>query len=697
MKWLAQWIVHRRALVLILAVALLIPCIFGAMATHINYDILSYLPPELESVLGERILDEDYHMASTAMVTVQHLPMRQVLSLKADISAIQGVEKVFWVDDLADVAIPKEMLPQDMRDIFYGEGDATLLLVTFEGAASSESTMNAISQMKQVLQKDCFIGGMAAVSEDTRALTDRELPLYVAVAVALLMLVLFLSMESTVVPFLFLASIGIAILYNLGTNYFLGEISFITKALAAVLQLAVTTDFSIFLLHRYEEEKRVTDDREAAMATAIVNTFSSITGSSLTTIAGFLAMCTMSLALGVDIGIVMAKGVVFGVLTTVTVLPALLMFFDRQVETYRHRTWIPALKRTSHFVVRHKGAILCAFLALLAPFIYAQSHTDVYYNLLDSLPEDLVSSQGNQALKDTFHMTATDFILVDDSLSHAQMREITSRIQSLDGIEQVVALEKYLGGIIPKDVLPDGLLETIRQSGKELMMVNSQYETASDAQNVQLEQINAILKAYDPHAVVTGEAAMTKDLIAVADHDFQSVNFTSILAVFLIIALVFKSGSIPILLVLVIEAAISINLGIPFFTHTSIPFISSIVIGTIQLGATVDYAILMTNRYREERNGGYSAQQAAQRAIETCSPSIITSALAFFLATFGVGLIASADLIRSLCLMIARGALISMGTILLVLPALLVLLDSVIAKTSYHFLSRCAAQPKQEG
>lgn len=693
MKRISHFVVKRRVLVLIIACLLLIPACLGEMATHINYDILSYLPSDLESVIGEQYLENDYRLASTAMVTIENMPARQIQSLKQDIQNLDGVENVLWVDDIADITIPKEMLPQDVQDIFYGKNDATLVLVTFGDSMSSETTMDAIKAMKGMLDKNCFIGGMAAVTEDTRELVDSEIGLYVAVAVALLMVILFLSLESTIVPFLFVGSIGVAVLYNLGTNYFLGEISFLTKALAAVLQLAVTTDFSIFLLHRYEEEKHRQTDREEAMAAAIQQTFSSITGSSLTTIAGFLAMCTMSLTLGADIGIVMAKGVVFGVICTVTVLPALIMVFDKPIERFRHRTFIPKLKRVSHFVVKRRIPILIVFLILVVPFIYGQSHTSVYYNLLDTLPDDLNSSQGNQKLKDEFGMTATDFILVDDSLTNAQMNEITRRIEDLPGIAQVVSLEKYVGGVIPENMLPKELSDTLCKAGKEIMMVNSTYETASDKQNEQLDNMNAILKEYDKNAYITGEAPMTKDLITVADRDFKSVNITSILLVFVIIALVFKSVSVPFLLVLAIESAISINMGIPFFTGTSIPFISSIVIGTIQLGATVDYAILMTNRFREERLNGHDAKQAAQLAIENCSPSIITSALAFFLATIGVGLIADVELIKSLCLMMARGALISMFVILFVLPTLLILFNKIIEKTSHKWL---CGEPVQE-
>lgn len=686
MKRFADFIVKHKILVLVLSVLLLIPAFLGAAATRINYDILSYLPSDLESIIGEQYLENDYKMASTAMVTVENMESKDVVKLKDDIKQIPGVDKSIWVDDFIDTTIPKEMLPEDVQDIFYGKNDAKLILVTFEDTISSESTMNAIAKMKTVLNKDCFIGGMAAVSQDTKTLVDKEMPLYTLTAVALVLIILFLSMESTVIPFIFLIGIGVAVLYNFGTNFFLGEISFITKALAAVLQLAVTMDFSIFLLHRYEEEKQTAPTHEQAMSSAIVKTFGSISGSSLTTIAGFLAMCTMSLTLGKDIGIVMAKGVLLGVLETVTVLPSLIMVFDKQIEKYRHRTFIPKLKRASKFVVKHYVSILVVFLVLVIPFIYGQTKTNVYYNLLDSLPSDLVSSQGNQKLKDTFDMTATDFILVDDSLTNAQVGEITRRIEDLDGIAQVISFEKYVGGGIPEQFLPQELNDQLKKAGKEIMMVNSTYKTASDEQNAQLDQINAILKEYDKNALITGEAPMTKDLITVADRDFKSVNITSILAVFLIITFVSRSGSVPFILVLAIESAITINMGLPYFTGTTIPFISSIVIGTIQLGATIDYAILMTNRFREERSYGRSRKEAAQLAIENCSQSILTSGCAFFLATFGVALISDMDLIKSLCLMMSRGAVISMFVILFVLPSLLIIFSKLMEKTSYHWL-----------
>ncbi len=682
----ARFIVQKRAVVLIIAVLLLIPSVIGYIGTYINYDILSYLPEDLESIQGENTLEKDFHIASTAMITVEHMTAPDVMELKEKLAAIECVDKVIWADDISDVTIPHEMMPEDIEEFFYS-GDATLLIVTFKDNSASLGTMNAMEEIKTVLQKNCFLGGMSAIVEDTKALADREMPLYVLIAVLLLLVVLFLGMRSTVVPFIFLMGIAFAIVYNFGTNIFLGQISYITQALATVLQLGVTMDFSIFLLHRYEEEKERGLRAEDAMVNAIQRTFASITGSSLTTIAGFLAMCTMSLALGADIGIVMAKGVLLGVICTVTVLPALLMVFDKAVHKYTHRTFIPKLKRASSFVVKHYRSILIAFIVLVIPFCLAQSKTDVYYTLLDTLPRDLVSIQGTDKLKETFNMTTTHFILVDDSLDNYQVREIARKLEALDGVEQTLAYEKFVGGGIPAEFIPAKITEIFQNGGRKMILANSSFKAGSKEQNQQLEKIQDIVKSYDPNALVTGEGAMTKDLIEVADTDFQNVNLTSILVVFLIVAVVFRSISIPVLLVAAIESAIMINMGIPYFTGTEIPFISSIVVGTIQLGATIDYAILMTTRFREERQNGRDAKMAAQIAVENCSQSILSSGLAFFAATIGVAAISKIQLIKSLCEMISRGALISMFTIIFVFPALLIVFSKLIEKTSYHWLT----------
>ena len=693
MERFAKFVVHHRKLVLLIAVLLLIPSAFGAVGTYINYDILTYLPPELDSMVGEQYLENDFEIASTAMITVEHMQTADVLKMKEEIATIPGVEDVMWTSDMVDVTVPREMLPQDIQRFFYNDSGATMLIVRFSGTSASTETMNAIGQIKTVLRKDCFIGGMSAILADTKALIDREMPLYVLCAVACSILVLFLSLKGTVVPFVFMLGIAFPIVYNFGTNYFLGQISYITQALATVLQLGVTMDFSIFLLHRYEEEKRrlgvgenqraSCEQEEQAMVKAICNTASSIAGSSLTTIAGFLAMCTMSLALGKDIGIVMAKGVALGVICTVTVLPALIMTFRKTIERHAHRTFSPKLSRTARFVTRHNIAVLLVFVVLFIPFSVAQSKTSVYYTLFDSLPQDMDGIVGTNRLKEDFDMTTTHFILVDEGLSNHEMTQLTKELEQVDGVHQVMSYEKFLGGGIPDSMIPDEIRGIFHAGGHRMLLANSSYESGSDAQNRQLDELNAIVKRYDPDGVISGEGAMTKDLIQVADTDFRNVNITSILAVFAIIAVVFRSASIPVLLVAAIESAIFINLGIPYFTGSVLPFVASIVIGTIQLGATVDYAILTTTRFREELENGHHTREAARITVEQCSQSILTSGLTFFVATASVAVISKMELIKSLCLLISRGALISMAVILLVLPALLIVFAPLIQRTTW--------------
>lgn len=691
MERFARWIVRHRTAVLVIAVLLLIPSALGAAGTYINYDILTYLPPELDSMQGEQMLEDDFRMASTAMITVEHMRPADVLRMKDEIAAVPGVEDVIWTSDLADVSVPKEMLPDDVREFFYNDSGATMLLVRFDGTSASAGTMEAIGQIKTILHEDCFIGGMSAILADTKNLINSEMPLYILCAAACSMIVLFLSLKGTVVPLLFMAGIAFPIVYNFGTNWFFGQISYITHALATVLQMGVTMDFSIFLLHRYEEEKRLLgagegeaseETAQRAMVRAVCNTASSIAGSSLTTIAGFLAMCTMSLALGTDIGLVMAKGVALGVLCTVTVLPALILTFRRAVERHTHRTFIPKLRRTASFVTRHTAAMLALFVLVTVPFSMAQSRTQVYYTLFDSLPQDMDGIVGTNRLKEDFNMTTTHFILVSDSLPNSDMTALTREIGQVDGVHQVLSYEKFVGGGIPEDLLPDEIAQVFHAGGHRMILANSSYKSGTDEQNRQLDELNAIVKRYDPDGVISGEGAMTKDLIEVADRDFRSVNVTSILAVFVIIAVVFRSASVPVLLVAAIESAIQINLGIPYFTGTQLPFVASIVIGTIQLGATVDYAILTTTRFREELGRGLSVREAMRITVEECSPSILTSGLTFFAATASVAAVSKMELIRSLCMLISRGALISMAVILLVLPALLIVFQPVIARTT---------------
>jgi predicted RND superfamily exporter protein len=684
LKQFASFVVKKKWLVLIVALLLAALSVIGVLGTGINYDILSYLPNDLESVIGEHCLDKDFNIASTAMVTVKNMNNSDVLTLKSNISKIDGVENVYWIDDVANLSIPKDVLPLDLKNTFYsGDGNGTLILVTF---SNSDSSMSAIKNIKELLPKDGLIGGLSAVSEDNKELTEREVPIYVLIAVVLVLIVLFMGMESTVVPFLVIAGIGFAIVYNFGTNFFMGQISFITQALASVLQLGVTMDFSIFLIHRYEEEKAKESDKDKAMTTAITMAFHSIFGSSLTAIAGFLALCTMSFTLGYDIGIVMAKGVLLGVVSTFTILPALILVFDKQVQKYRHKTFIPKLKKSSHFIVKYHVPILLVFIVVLIPFIYGNFHTQQYYNLINSLPDSLISVKGANRLKEDYNMTATDFILVDENLSSTEVKEMTDKIKALDGITLAASYKDYVGDSIPSDILPDDIKSLLVNNGRQLIVANSTYETASKEQDSQLDKIDDIVKSYDENALITGEAPMTKDLVTVADRDFKSVNYASIIAVFIIIAVIFKSVSIPIILVAGIEAAVMINMGIPYYTGTILPFIASIVIGTIQLGSTINYAILLTNRFREGRSNGHDTKEAVRLAIENSSRSIFSSGLAFFAATIGVSMISDVKLIQSLCLLVSRGAIISMFVILFVFPSLLIIFSGVIEKTTFHWL-----------
>ena len=685
MKKLAQAIVRLRKWILIAAILLLIPSAVGAVATRINYDILSYLPPELDSRVGQLILEDDYQLASTSMITVEGLPTHELLAMKEDIDAIPGVLQTFWLSDLVDPAIPKEMLPADVQKFLFGKNDSTILIVRLGGSSVSEETMEAVVQIKKVLRRDCFFGGISVIFEDTKALVTQEMPLYLLLGGGACLLVLFLALEGTITPLLFMAGLLFPLVYNFGTNFFLKDVCFITEALAAVLQLGVTMDFSIFLLHRYKEEKENASSNEEAMVAAICKTTTSISASSLTTIAGFLALCAMRLTLGRDIGIVMAKGVALGVICTIVILPALILFFDKQVEKYKHRTFIPKLTRLSHFVSSHPVGVLIVSIVLIIPFALAQSKTDVYYALFDALPQDMPGIAGTAKLGEDFGMVTNHFILVHDDLTATQVSDLCDEVAAVDGITQVVSLDSITGPGFPTEILPDGVLDILQNAGYKLILANGSYKAGSDAVNAQVEQLNALVKAADPEGILTGESAMTKDLIEVAADDFANVNVWSILAVLAIILISFRSLSIPVILVASIEAAIAINLGIPYFTGASLPFIANIILGTIQLGATVDYSILMTTRYREERAFGRSPREAAQQALEQCSQSILTSGLTFFAATFGVAVISQIELMRCICLLISRGALISTAVILIILPAALMLLDGVIRRTTLRW------------
>ena len=687
MEHFARWVVRHRKAVLAAAVLLLIPSVFGAAGTYINYDILTYLPPELDSMVGEGYLEDDFNMASTSMITVENMSTADTLALKSELEAVAGVKSVLWTSDILDVTTPKEMLPADIQKFFYSENGATLLLVQFENPSAHAVTMQAQRTIKDILRKDCFIGGMSAILEDTKSLVNQEMPVYILCAVGACLVVLFLSMKETVVPLIFMLGMVFPIVYNFGTNIFLGQISYITEALATVLQLGVTMDFSIFLLHRYEEEKASCASNEEAMENAICKTMSSIAASSLTTIAGFLALCAMQLTLGADLGIVMAKGVALGVICTIVILPSLILFFDKWVEKYRHRTFMPKLTHLSHFVSKHPMPVVVVFVLLMIPFGLAQSKTDIYYNIFAALPQDMPGIVGTNKLGEDFGMMTNHFILVREELTASQMSALCDEIKEVDGITQVVSLDSITGPGFETELLPDELMNIVQNGGYKLILANGRYKSGSDALNAQVDELVRLVKEADPEGLVTGEGAMMKDLVEIADEDFKNVNIWSIAAVLVIIALSFRSLSVPILLVASIEAAIAINMGIPYFIDDSLPFIASIVIGTIQLGATVDYSILMTTRYREERLALRSPKAAAQQALEHCSQSILTSGLTFFAATFGVAAISKVELLESICMLISRGALISMVVILLVLPAGLMLLDGLICRTTYHWLN----------
>ena len=695
MKKLARAIVKMRRLILIVAVLLLIPAAVGAIATPINYDILSYLPQELDSRVGQLLLETDFHLASTNMITVEGMPTNELLAMKAEIDEVPDVLNTFWLSDVLDPAVPTEMLPADVQQFMFGKNDSTILIVQLGGSSVSEETMQAVAQIKKILRKNCFFGGISVILSDTKELVMGEMPWYVLCAVGGCLLVLFLSLESWLTPFLFMLGLLFPLVYNFGTNIFLGQVCFITVSLAAVLQLGVTMDFSIFLLHRYEEEKELRSSNEEAMASAICKTMTSISASSLTTIAGFLALCAMRLTLGRDIGLVMAKGVALGVICTVVILPALILTFDKWVEKYKHRTVIPKLTKLSYFVSNHAVPIVVAFIFIIIPFAIAQNKTEVYYTLFDSLPQDLTGIVGTNKLGEDFGMTTSHFILVHDDLTASEVSDLCDELKDVDGITQVMSLDSITGPGFDTELLPDSVMEILQSGGYKLILANSSYKTGTDAINNQLDEMISLIKAVDPEGVITGEGAMTKDLIEVADVDFKNVNVWSILAVLAIIAISFKSISIPALLVASIEAAIAINMGIPYFTGTQLPFIASIVIGTIQLGATVDYSILMTTRYHEERAFGRTPKEAAQQSLEHCSQSILTSGLTFFAATVGVAAISKMELLKSICLLISRGALISMVVILVMLPAALMLCDWIIRHTTLKWMVPETANAKK--
>ena len=678
-------IVKFRVPILILSIILLIPAVWGYVNTRINYDVLTYLPEDIETMQGQEIMTNDFGIGAFSMLMVDGMEDKDIVKLKEKVEKVDGVANVLWYDSLADISVPQSMLPSKLYDEYNTE-DGTMMAVFFKDGTSSDETMKAVTEIRKVTGKECFLSGMSAIVEDTKELAEKETPLYVLIAVALSALVLAITMESIFVPVLFLLSIGIAIVYNLGTNVFFGEISYITKALAAVLQLGVTMDYSIFLMHSYQEQQvRYNGDKERAMAHAISQTFSSVIGSSVTTVAGFIALCFMSFTLGKDIGIVMAKGVIFGVLVCVTVLPSMILCCDKLIEKTKHKPLLPDIRRISDKVTKRYVIYVVAFVILLFPAIYGNNHTGVYYNLDESLPKDLPSVIANTKLKEDYNMNTTHMILVDSSVAGSDVKKMSQEIEKVDGVKWVLGLDNLVGSGVPADMLPESVTGMLKNDKYQLLMVNSTYKVATDKVNKQIEQIDKIMDKYDKGAMLVGEGPLTKDLINITDTDFKRVSAVSIGIVFVIILLLFKSVTIPVILVGVIEFAIFVNMGIPFYTGTKLPFVASIVIGTIQLGATVDYAILMTTRYQRERSRGAGKFDAITTAHKFSAQSIIVSALSFFAATIGVGLYSNIDMISSLCILMARGALISMVVVVLILPSLFMVFDKIIVKTSKGF------------
>lgn len=675
-------IVKFRVIILILGFLLLIPSAIGYLKTRVNYDILYYLPKNIETMKGQDILKDDFGKGAFAMEIVEGMSPKEVTDTRRQIEAVDGVAEVISYDSIMDPSIPMAVIPDKMKEVF-NRGDATLMAIFFDDTTSADSTMDAITEIRKVTGKQCYLSSMSAVVTDIKQLSEKETPIYVLIAVILSCIVLSVFMDCWILPVFFMLSIGMAIAYNMGSNYFLGEISYITKALSAVLQLGVTMDYSIFLWHSYQEnQKRFPGQKERAMAHAISNTFTSVVGSSVTTVAGFIALCFMSFTLGRDLGIVMAKGVVFGVISCITILPAFILIFDKAIEKTMHRAIIPPMDRPAAWITRHYKLFVLLFIIILIPAFYGYRHTDVYYNLDATLPKYLKSIQANEKLADTFDMNATHMVLADANLSAKDARAMEKEMEQVDGIKFVLGQDSLVGPAVPKAMIPSELEDKLTKNNRQLILIQSEYKVATDEVNRQCEELNTIIKKYDDHAMLIGEAPCTKDLITITDKDFKVVSAISIVAIFLIIAVVFRSAALPVILVSVIEFAIFINLGVPFYTGTKLPFIASIVIGTIQLGATVDYAILMTTRYKKERGKGNDKKTSIRTALGAAFPSVIVSALGFFAATFGVGLYSDIDMISSLCTLMARGAIISMLVVLLVLPSMLMVFDKVICVTT---------------
>ena len=683
-------VVRSRILILILAFALLIPAGISFINTRINFDILSYLPGQIETMKGQDIMVDEFGTGALSFVVIEDMDDQDIKVLADDIEDLEGVKDVIWYGTIADSSLPREALPDDLYDFFNNaDADSQLMLVTFKDTMGSDETMEAIDKMNGMVKDHCFVAGMGAVNTDTKNLTLQQAPIYVLIAAILSMIIMGITMESIVVPMLFLLSIGMAIIYNLGTNFIQGEISYLTLALTAVLQLAVTMDYSIFLWHSYQEQiERYDGDKKRAMAHAISHTIVSVTGSSVTTVAGFIALCFMSFTLGLDLGIVMAKGVIIGVIGCVTILPALILACDKAIEKTKHRVLMPDISKISGWVTKHFRLIAVLFVIILIPALYGYTHTNVYYDLAGTMPDSAYSKQANDRLNEQYAMGATHIVIAPSSMSKADSISMINEIKKVDGVKMAASLDSIIGPTIPEEMLPDKVKDIFENGDYQMMLISSEYKTASDEVNDQITELNKIVKSYSNDAMLIGEAPCTKDLINITDTDFKRVSAISIIAIFVIILLVFKSISLPIILVAVIEFAIFVNMGIPGFTGTKLPFIASIVIGTIQLGATVDYAILMTTKYRKNRYTGMEKQPAITKALHDSTMSIIVSALCFFAATFGVGLYSNIDMISSICILLARGAIISMFVVILVLPSMFMIFDRVICATSMGFKNK---------
>ena len=687
-----KWIAKHRVLMLLIGFLLVIPSVIGIANTRVNYDLLSYLPEHLETVKGQDIMVDEYGMGAFSMVVVENMKMKDIQALEDKFSEVPHVKDVLWYDDVADISLPVEMIPKDLREAFF-KGNATMMLVLFDDTTSSDNSMEAVEEMRKIADEQCFISGMTGVVADIKNLALKELPIYVVIAALLSLLVLELTSGSFVVPVLFLISIGLAILYNLGSNIFLGETSYITKALTAVLQLGVTMDYSIFLLNSYEENKRrFPGEKERAMGHAIANTFKSVAGSSVTTIAGFIALCVMTFALGRDLGIVMAKGVLIGVICCVTILPSLVLVFDKAIEKTQHRHLLNNMDRPSTFITKHYKAWILIFLVLLFPAIYGNNHTEIYYNIAESLPDTLDSNVANATLKEDFDMSNIHMVLMDKNMDSLDKQKMFDQIDQVEGVKWTISKNSLIGPSVPDSMIPSDIKSMLQSDDYEIAFICSEYESATDQVNEQIAQIDQIVKLYDTTGMVIGEAPLMKDLQDVTDTDLIRVNALSIIAIFIIIMIVFKSIFLPIILVAVIEFAIMVNMAIPYYQGTSLPFVASIVIGAIQLGATVDYAILMTTRYQKERQRGKDKMEAISIAHKISMPSIISSGLSFFAATFGVACYSQVEMIGSICTLLARGAIISMIVVILVLPAMFMIFDKVICKTSIGFLGKNKAE-----